>query len=738
MSTQVHHLAGCTPTPLAHYLKGLGVLRLVAGQKDEGARGWWAGESFHLATALDREALLRFLLDEYAPTPLVAPWNGGSGFFPKDNSAALTAIAGSRAPRFAVYRQAIDAGSNAVRALKAKPKKERKTELLQAFRRTWRGPALEWLDAVVVLDAEGNPAYPALLGTGGNDGRLDFTNNFMQRLVDLLDADHPLAPARPASAPLLESALFGAPAAGLRHAAVGQFLPGSAGGANGSTGFTGSAPLNAWDYVLMLEGALLFAAGLARQARAHALPQAAAPFAVRASPAGSGTTAPSDKNRGEHWMPLWERPAALGELRAVFSEGRVQVGQRTSTQPLDFGRSIARLGVARGIGAFERFGFIERNGLANLAVPLGRWRVKEQPHQKLLDEVAGWIGRLARAASAREAPAAVGRAARVCEEAMLACCQQGSDASRWQALLVALGGAEAQLPRSPRFSAERRLQPLPPLSPSWLSAADDGTPALRLALAFAAQHGPGPKGSVDWRDSVRRHFLPLDRTARRFEVRDDSLTHPADLVCVGALLPTVAIALLRRRAVEAGQQAFDYLPLLPVRYTEARLDDISAYLEGRVDGDAVLALARPLMALDWKRLKKPPLGPRLAPREIGSLGLYGLFRLALAPQPIPVPGRNGATPVGLDPAVLARLSAGDLQGAADVAVRRLCAVGLRPYLRTVVGSDQLRERLVTALTFPIRWKDTARLAQRLTHPQVSDEPDPRSSTTATEQEIITS
>ena len=41
--------------------------------------------------------------------------------------------------------------------------------------------------AGVVLDEKGEPKYPSLLGTGGNDGNLDFTNNAMQRLGELFD-----------------------------------------------------------------------------------------------------------------------------------------------------------------------------------------------------------------------------------------------------------------------------------------------------------------------------------------------------------------------------------------------------------------------------------------------------------------------------------------------------------------------------------------------------------------------
>ena len=48
----VHELDGCAPTPLAHYLKALGILRLVAEQADEHARGWWEGNHFRLGVDL--------------------------------------------------------------------------------------------------------------------------------------------------------------------------------------------------------------------------------------------------------------------------------------------------------------------------------------------------------------------------------------------------------------------------------------------------------------------------------------------------------------------------------------------------------------------------------------------------------------------------------------------------------------------------------------------------------------
>lgn len=724
MTIHLHHLTGCSPTPLAHYLKGLGILRLVAEQTDPKARGWWRNEAFHLATTLDEEALQRFFLEEYRPTPIIAPWNGGSGFYPKDNKTGIDAIAQSVADRFAPYREAIEWGRSVVGGLEESPKGVEKSRLLRFCRQSWRGAGLDWFEAAVVLDRDGEPAYPALLGTGGNDGRLDFTNNFMQRLAGLFDLAVPEAPPRPEAARLLTIALFGEPGRGLgRKDSVGQFLPGNAGGANSTTGFSGEPVLNGWDFVLMLEGACLFAASVARRMHAMGLPQAAAPFAVRSSAVGYGSAADREKDRGEQWFPLWERPATIEELRSLIAEGRSQIGRTSAGRPVDFGRAIARLGVARGITAFQRYGYIERNGQANLAVPLGRWPVREQPYQDLIDEVADWVEVLRRASSGGKGPESLASAARVCEEAILACCRDGSHPRRWQDLLIALGRAEAQLPRSPRFTAEKGLRPLPRLRPGWLRAADDGSAELRLALAFASQHGIEEDGPLDWSHPIRRHFLPLDRTGRRFAVQGETLASSPEVVCQGEDFETVGLSVLRRRIVEAGQEGLPQLPLVGVPGAEVSLQEIALFLAGDLDERKILDLARPLMALDWRRFRTPFRRSKGTGRALGALGFYGLVRLAHWPRPLRTRPEAEEVSVPLDPAIFARLAVGDLVRASTAAIRRLSAAGLRPHLRIVAGDAELARRVAVALTFPIREQDAVALARRLIRPELDDAPE---------------
>jgi CRISPR-associated protein Csx17 len=101
-------LEGCSPEPLASYLKALAVLRLVAEQKEPTAKGWWENDLFHLESRLDKDSLMEFFLQEYCPTPIVAPWNGGSGFYEGDVVAGREAIQSSTSGRFTRYRETID------------------------------------------------------------------------------------------------------------------------------------------------------------------------------------------------------------------------------------------------------------------------------------------------------------------------------------------------------------------------------------------------------------------------------------------------------------------------------------------------------------------------------------------------------------------------------------------------------------------------------------------------------
>ncbi|MFO7839928.1 MAG: hypothetical protein R6X08_10590, partial [Desulfosalsimonadaceae bacterium] len=109
------HLTGCSPVPLASYLKALGIFRLTAEQADTETKAHWNGKYFVLTTNYDEKKLNHFFLYQYSPTPIIFPWNGRSGFLEGDESEESTRAGAkllkqyqlSRAERLKNYRRLI-------------------------------------------------------------------------------------------------------------------------------------------------------------------------------------------------------------------------------------------------------------------------------------------------------------------------------------------------------------------------------------------------------------------------------------------------------------------------------------------------------------------------------------------------------------------------------------------------------------------------------------------------------
>lgn len=587
-----HLLAGCTPTPLAHYLKALGIFRLLAEQKDPQAKASWQGERFTLHTRLSREELTQFFLEEYRPTPILAPWNGGSGFYPGDNKEGFTPLFQAKAPRFASLARAMHDALRVLErmGLKEKPDAERKPILLQALRAECEDDFLSWLDAAVVL-ADGNPAYPPLLGTGGNDGRLDFTNNFLQRLTDLFHPD--TGAALGMAGPWLAHALFAESTHRLAQSAIGQFAPGQIGGANATTGFTVDSRINAWDFVFMLEGALLFAAATTRRLESSQQAQLAYPFTVYPAHGGSGGAAPGDagsgKSRGEIWLPLWANAARLSEITALFSEGRATVGRRAARDGLDFARAIAQLGTDRGIAAFQRYGFMVRNGLAYLATPLGRVEAARAPQADLIAELerGQFLDRLRREARDKDAPASLKRAVSQLENALFALTRPGVGQASIQRALILLGEVMQTLAVSRK--GRENLPVLPRLSAAWVLAAADDSAEFRIALALAGLAG------------IPFYLAPVVKDKGHWQWSAESR------LCVWGRgdLTRNLLQVLERRGIEAQRDAA-FQPYAGHGRLGARLADIQAFLTRQTDDGLIASL---LLGLIWAEMPEalPPM-----------------------------------------------------------------------------------------------------------------------------------
>ena len=478
-------LRGCRSQPLASYLKALGVLRIVGEQADEDVSGAWEPSTFSIRTSLSPDQIIEFFLDRWSPSPIIAPWNGGSGFYPKDSQDAIEAISASETSRLSAYRDAIDRAKAIVSSRPDKPDKNQKAELIQTLRNQLGDETVRWIDAALLLTSDA-VKYPALLGTGGNDGRLEFTNNFMQRVLLVMNLD---GASREESRSWLGSALFGLPVAGLRRATVGQFSPMGTGGANATTGFEGGDATNPWDYVLTIEGALMFSAAATRRSESSRV-RVSYPFSVESAGSGSGGIAIGDDatTRAEIWMPLWDRFIGVKEAFRLFSDGRLTVGQRIARDGVDAIRAIGQYGVDRGLVAFERFQFARRNGLSYLATPQGRIEVKRQPLVDLIGDLEQreWLRNVRRAGRDSNAPASLRQAVAQLESSIFELAQRGG-VRTVERVLITIGTLHRVIARSPRLQESIRPVTLPG---RW---ADEILPSssseIRVALALAGLGG---------------------------------------------------------------------------------------------------------------------------------------------------------------------------------------------------------------------------------------------------------
>lgn len=721
----VTRLAGCRTRPLGSYLKALGVLRLVGAQVDDTARGSWHGDAFYLDSKLTADDLVAFFSERYAPSPIVSPWNGGSGFGPKDQQAGIAVIEASDDPRFDGYRATIAVARQLVAADGwEEGGKEAKHRQVQLCRSALPDAAVEWLDAAVVL-TDDRTVFPPLFGTGGNDGRLDFSNNFMQRLAEIF-----LTPRRrgaPDPAVWLRGALLGKDTGPLLDASTGQYDPSA--GESSATAASGRETrlANPWEFILLLEGGLVFASGAARRLGAGAGVRAAMPFCVDTTAVGHATAAPGEETRGELWAPVWRRPATATEIARLVGEGRAQWAGRRAATGVDFAKAAATLGVDRGIDRFVRHGLVQRYGLTFLAVPLDEVVVGERQRVDVLRALDAWLRSLARAL-----PAAAASARRRLDavEYRAATARGHAVAPDLQDVLVAAAELETVIARSAKRDelAPRPVNGL--LASVWLPVLDDGSAELRLAVAIASSRdrfGDEPLDQHARRASSLALLLravQLDATGRRLEWRAGPPRVPGfgrqelDAVLARALVRRSLDVLARTDEVsdtdaERGPRvAFDTGFAAPV-------GDVIDLLDGRLDRVRLDRLVRGLLLLDWRArpgstptpLRRPSFRRRPASPALAALAPFFQVRPVRTPGGEGVPDEVTLRPGAEWPALLSADRADDVL---RDALRRLRIAGVRPGLTTVRrGTEESGSWLAVAALCRLGANDASRLLDQL-------------------------
>lgn len=682
-------LRGCAPEPLIHYIKALGVMRLIAEQLDSAVRGAWTADGFLIETSVTEDALIEFFLNKYKPTPIVAPWNNSSGFYPKDKKARgyIERLFALSDPRFEEFYSVVETARKIVGDRTEAPKDTDKAAMMQSARCLFPEKSLAWLDAAFVLGTE-KPDYLPLLGSGGNDGNFSFTTNLFEKWLNVLAKENS-PKQQAASKNQLYAALFLQPV-GLEKAAIGQFHPGGAGGANASQGVDGDFLVNPWDFIFIIEGSLVFASATVRQLQAGARSRASFPFTAGSSTIGYGTATSSEKIRAEMWLPLWSNLTSYAEISHIFKEGRVQFssGSRRARSGFDFARAVAELGVDRGIDAFQRYAFIERNGQANLATPLGVFAVEERPLASKLSEFDRWFDNLRRATSdPKKTPPRFVRAAKDIEEASFKLCNDGLETSLRE-VLIALGTAERELSNGQKFCSEKNLQPLSNLNADWSNKFRDSTPEFQIAQALASITG----GKSEY--SIRENLESVVLKNNNFVWSSDSTSA---IWSTGELAENLA-DVLQRRSIDARKNGLSHPPLESKRF--ASLDAVAAFLNSETDDARLEDYLFALSLINWR---KAPIyeAQKTSNRTQNLPRIYALLKLLFLEKG---EFRRGTAPkvdIKHEPSIIPLLRAERISEALEIAGRRLRSSGVVPLTTEFYYPKTEGARLAAALLIPI-------------------------------------
>lgn len=723
MSTHLHVLKGCSPTPLANYLKALGILRIVGEQTDKHARGWWEDETLRLLTKLSKEELEKFFLEEYEPTPIFNPWGGRSGYYSGSNEktarSALQAIEHSTDQRLSGFRDAIalvrtviDEGGG------QKPDKKNESIMLRRIATRIRGTGADWL-ASVVADIGDRFSKPAIFGSGGNEGSGSYTAAFLAAVVECVHNrawDKTISPSLwsdGADRDRWDGSFRPYPEIGKRKspkesvdAPFRQYLP----GADGSP----------WDLLLAFEGALVVQSGASRRLGKDQSRFLASPFYFSPLGMGAGSSSEMDEfalnkgkknpGRGEQWFPFWSTPSTYTEVQQLFREGRCSTGRRSAKNPIDAARAVCGLGTSRGVTLFLRYGYLQRDNLAtHFAVPLGRVRVPENQKNnraRLIDDVAGWLDKLHRLAR-KERPKPPDRLVQGYKrlaDAVFAALTHDHTPDRWQAIMLAAADIEALQATGSAIEAG----PIPPLRPEWVSTVDDGSPEIRLALALGSAAAAYKHGRPV--DPVRHHWLPLEDGARRFKTSDKRLVNDPRVVASGRDAIRDLAAIVERRLIDAGMAGERRSNLLAATGCGAQLDDLAALLAGQLDVEKTVGLARAFMAIRWDRWSRQHFYQQSPRSEHRTQPAEAWLAIRLACLPFALgPGQD----IPADERVVRLLNANNGVRAIEIARNRIRAVGIRPPFQFGTADAETAHLWAAALAFPIDWTIAKRIAETL-------------------------
>lgn len=695
MPGHVLKLHGCTPEPLGNYLKGLGVFRLIADQADPQARAWWKDGFLHVfqskwtpTESMSLESQCSdWLLQDCRFTPLIAPWQTGTGYLPIGKRAAggdaLIELLKSEHHGTQAFRDVFkDFATSVSMSLPEDPSKwleamkkvgtgQSDAYLIRLLRNRLRTPSsLKWLDAVGVSASRSRDLdavwwFP-ILASGGGEASGQYIVNHQQRLKSALLDDLDQSRLR------LECALVGRSQPGTLEAnAMGaMYYPSLMKVPNAGQSFLPNPQrrVNPWDFILLLEGCLIWSMTVTRRKGVTA-ERASFPFYCRSSFGGSTTIGPkevegSEKSiaKGELWCPTWEMPSTLSEVQRIFGEGRLQLGGSVCTRSLDFALAMTGIGTDRGIQAFHRYSLLERSGSGRqttlLAVPNGCFVPRRAASLSLLADLRVFAqGVATNLTDNGQQPRGLMLARIEFERTWFDAVTTVPNPSYTSAMsLACLLVATARLMRelgknsiSPGMvkikrgekTSERLIDPVGALRSDWTEHVgnSDQSPECHLARAIAGITAWGEIPSdgrvVPAVESMQTNLLPVRRHGRAW-LWDD--TSRSAVWARGAALEVNLASVLRRRLIDGQRGSGDGSPLWS--FYGARFTDLLSYWERSVDEDRLTDLIHGLALVDVGKWTETAIDARQQRDEptpdlqTGAVWFDAEDRARITPEPV--------------------------------------------------------------------------------------------------------
>ena len=685
-----HKLRGCKTTPSSSYLKALGLLRIIS-KKDPSITACWENNNLILDTEMSKEEIIEYLSTKYGPTPVISPWSYDK--FQRTRTSLQDLI---KSERFRSYNETLTRIDHIFEKFRVICKLDEITKadvdhnkelLLKLCRNYLPNDVIPWLDAVYVTGVD-KPHFAPILGSGANDGNFDISENFVKHIIKVLSMNKESVIE---SKKWLESALFGNIVNLEKMTTVGHNTDGTGGPNSGVVGFKGKSLSNPWDYILMIEGTILFAGNLSKHLSSNNTDKAVFPFTANTSNVGYAAASINDSDegkdapsRGELWLPIWESPATYKEIKHIFNEGRIQLGKKPAKTGTEFARAIITLGVERGISKFQRYCILKRKGKAHLTIDAGMIHVADEPTARLLDELDKWYNAII-TKSKKHAPETLLRLIRDHDESIIKFCAYRKKQNLLQ-LLITLGKLERYISRRADF------EPLQKLSDQWLVECYDGSVEFRLAASIASIKNVNSVGGI--RENLENII----------QEKNGSWKHKKDAVSSvwkenDNLLKNMS-RILQRRSLDGKIKSHDIPPIKGIIH--AKINDIVKFLNGDLDIKKISDLILPLSVIDITSETEYPWKQDL--KEDTSLPLPEAYMIIKLIYP-----SNKNEKIPYDLSVLNMLSSGRIDDAYAKASYILHAHRLSPlrYSKETGNatstslSDVVKEHLLASLLFPI-------------------------------------